>query len=89
VPSNVDNVNVLPEAHTVPVVMNPFIRPCPWDSDSSSSGEDERRKRRRKIVTYTAASALAEVNTSLDVRTRGGSRPGNHQIAIAPFVKER
>jgi Plant transposon protein len=56
--------------------MNPFIRPCSWDRDSSSSGEDERRKRRRKIVTYTAASALAEVNTSLDARTRGGSRPG-------------
>jgi hypothetical protein len=66
---------VLPAAQ-VPVVMNPFIRPCPWDSDSSSSGEDERRKRRRKIVTYAAMSALAEVNTSLDARTRGGSRPG-------------
>jgi hypothetical protein len=79
VPSNVDNVEVLPAAHTVPLVMNPFIRPCAWDSDSSSSGEDERRQRRRKIVTYTATSALAEVNTSLDARMRGGA-----QIGISP-----
>jgi hypothetical protein len=47
-----------------------------WDSDSSSYGEDERRRRRRNIVTYTATSALAEVNTSLDGRMRSGSRPG-------------
>ena len=56
--------------------MNPFIRPCAWDSDSSSSGEEERRQRRRKIVTYTATSALAVVSRSLDARRRGGSFPG-------------
>jgi hypothetical protein len=44
------HVEVLPAVHTVPVVMNSFIRPCACDSDSSSSGEYEWRQRRRKIV---------------------------------------
>jgi hypothetical protein len=86
VPSNVDNTEVLTAAHTVPVVMNPFIRPCAWDSDSSSPGEVVRRHRCRKIATYTDTSALAEVKTSLDAAAVALE---NHQTATAPFVKER
>jgi hypothetical protein len=62
---------VLPAVHAIKVVVNPFIRPCSWGSDSSSSGEDERRRRRRKVVTCAVTSALPEANASLDAPMRG------------------
>jgi hypothetical protein len=39
--SDINDLDVIPAVHAINVVMNPFIRPLSWGSDSSSSGGDE------------------------------------------------